>query len=150
MAKTELRCEVEIEAPVDKVYSVLVDLPRYQAWNPFLTSVEGELVVGRKLLVEMSLPEGKTYLLKPELVQVVENSELRWRSRFLSEALLEVEHFFQLSERRPGVTRVLQGQNFSGFLLHFARNALTLSARGAIYLNQALKKRAESGRSALD
>jgi hypothetical protein len=150
MAKTELRCEVEIAAPVERVYRVLTDLPRYELWNPFLVSVQGELAAGRRLLVEMSLPEGKTYLLKPELLRVTENAELRWRSRFLSGALLEVEHFFQLTERRAGVTRVLQGQNFSGFLLNFGRNALTLSARGCVYLNQALKKRAESTQSALD
>jgi hypothetical protein len=63
-------------------------------------------------------------------------------------ALLQAEHFFRLSERPGGesLTRVVQGQNFSGFLLRFAGNALTLAARGSVYLNQALKKRAESTR----
>ena len=74
------------------------------------------------------------------------NAELRWQGRFLFPALLQTEHFFLLTERPGdgGVTRVVQGQNFSGFLLRFAGNALTLSARGSVYLNQALKKRAES------
>jgi hypothetical protein len=144
MPKTELRTEVEIAAPIAHVYRVLTDFSSYEAWNPFLTSLGGQLVVGEKLKVEMSLPEGKIYLLEPQVTQVTENSELRWRGRFLFPALLEAEHFFVLSEREKGLTRVVQGQNFSGFLLRFAGNALTLSARGCVYMNQALKKRAES------
>jgi len=144
MPRTELRFEVEIAAPLAHVYGVLTDFKTYEEWNPFLTSVSGQLAVGQKLSVEMSLPEGRIYVLEPEVTQVTENTELRWRGRYLFPALLEAEHFFQLSERPGGVTRVVQGQNFSGFLLRFAGNALTLSARGCVYMNQALKKRAET------
>jgi hypothetical protein len=144
MPKTEMRFEVEIAAPSAHVYRVLSDFESYQAWNPFLTSLSGALVVGQKLKLEMSLPEGKIYELEPQVTLVTENAELRWRGRFLFPALLEAEHFFLLSERGPRLTRVVQGQNFSGFLLRFAGNALTLSARGCVYMNQALKKRAES------
>jgi hypothetical protein len=146
MAKTELRSEVEIDAPVADVYEVLTDLARYHEWNPFLTSLSGQLAVGQKLRVEMSLPEGNTYVLQPRVTQVTENTELRWRGGFGFAALLEAEHFFLLSERGPRQTRVVQGQNFSGFLLRFAGNSLTLAARGSVYMNQALKKRAESRR----
>ena len=146
MPRTELRSEVEINASLSHVYGVLTDFRDYEAWNPFLTAVSGALVVGQKLSVEMSLPEGKTYLLEPRLTHVVENAELRWRGRFGFAALLEAEHFFLLSERESGTTRVVQGQNFSGFLLRFAGHELTLAARGSVYMNQALKKRAESSR----
>ena len=148
MRKTELRTEVEIAAPIAHVYAVLTDFEQYPQWNPFLTEVKvrGELVAGSTLSVEMSLPEGKTYQLEPLLTQVTENTELRWRGRFVAAALLEAEHFFFLSERGPSVTRVVHGQNFSGFLLRFGGNELTLAARGSVYMDQALKKRAESTR----
>jgi hypothetical protein len=144
MAKTELRSEVEIDAPPARVYAVLTDFARYHEWNPYLTSVRGQLAAGNRLQLELSLPEGKTYELAPEVTQVIENTELRWRSRVWLPGLLLAEHFFQL---RPhaGKTRVMQGQDFSGFLLRFSGNSLTLAARGAVYMNQALKKRAESG-----
>ena len=146
MAKTELRTEVEIAAPLSHVYRVLTDFGSYPEWNPFLTAVSGTLAVGQKLSVELSLPEGKTYLLEPQVTRVTENSELRWSGRFVSSALLEAEHFFLLTERAEGRTRVVHGQNFSGFLLRFAGNSLTLAARGSVYMDQALKKRAESTR----
>ncbi len=146
MPNTELRSEVEIDATVEHVYRVLTDFEQYQQWNPFLTSVAGALVVGQKLSVEMSLPEGKTYVLAPVVTGVTENAELRWSARFWSPALLQTEHSFRLTARSPGVTRVVQGQNFSGFLLRFSGNALTLAARGSVYMNLALKKRAEATR----
>ncbi len=147
MAKTELRSEVEIDASPANVYGVLTDFARYEQWNPYLTSVRGQLAQGQKLKVELSLPEGSTYELEPLVTRVIEGEELRWVGRVWSSAfLLQAEHSFSLSELRPGVTRVVQRQDFSGFLLRFAGNALTLAARGSIYLNLALKKRVESRR----
>jgi hypothetical protein len=146
MPRTELRTEVEIQAPPAVVYGVLTDFQRYPEWNPFLTAITGKLEPGARLSLELSLPEGAAYSLSPTLERATMNEELRWRSFYLMKALLEAEHFFFLREREPGVTRVVHGQNFSGFLLRFAGSSLTLAARGAVYMNLALKKRAESTR----
>jgi hypothetical protein len=147
MPKTELRSEVEIDRAPSHVFAVLTDFASYEAWNPYLTSVRGELVVGQPLGVDLSLPEGAAYELAPVLTRIDAERELRWCGRFWGAAfLLQAEHSFVLTEPRPGVTRVLQGQDFSGLLLRFAGNALTQAARGAIYMNAALKKRAESTR----
>jgi len=142
--RTELRAEVEIHTPVSLVYRVLTNFPQYAEWNPFITAIAGTLVTGETLSVDLSLPEGSSYELKPRLMQVTENAELRWRGHFWLPALLEVEHFFQLEGRGDALTRFVQGQNFSGFLLRFASTPLTQTARGLVYMNQALKKRAES------
>jgi hypothetical protein len=144
MPRTELRTEVEIDAPAAHVYRVLTDFAHYHEWNPFIPAIAGTLALGQELSVEMSLPEGKTYLLKPRVTHLTEQSELRWRGCYLFPFLLEAEHFFLISERGERVTRFVQGENFSGLLLRFAGNALTLTARGFVYMNQALKKRAES------
>lgn len=145
MARTELRSEVEIQAPLSHVYGVLTDFARYEQWNPYLTDVQGELVVGGRLKVGLSLPEGNSYELETEVTRVSPGAELRWVARLWSAAfLLQLEQSFALSEPSPGVTRVAHGQDFSGFLLRFAGSALTQAARGAVYMNQALKKRAES------
>ncbi|MDF3065614.1 MAG: hypothetical protein K0R38_1215 [Polyangiaceae bacterium] len=146
MPKTELRSEVEIHAPASHVYGVLTDFAHYQEWNPYLTEVSGELLVGQKLRLGLSLPEGSAYELQADVTHITPNEALRWVGRFWSSSLLQLEQSFTLSEPRPGVTRVLQGQDFSGFLLRFAGKGLTQAARGAVYMNQALKKRAESAR----
>ena len=143
MPKTELRTEVEINAPAAHVYRVLTDFASYHEWNPFIPSITGKLAVGEELSLEVSLPEGKSYLLKPRVTLLSENAELRWRGSYLSPILLEAEHFFLVMDQGQRLTRFVQGENFSGVLLRFANNALTLTARGLVYMNQALKKRAE-------
>ena len=35
--------ETPISAPVELIWDVLTDLPRYGEWNPFITSIEGDL-----------------------------------------------------------------------------------------------------------
>jgi hypothetical protein len=147
MPKTELRSEVEIQAPAAHVYGVLVDLPRYEQWNPYLTDVKGELVAGRPLQVTLSLPEGSTYELATTLTRVTAGAELRWVGRFWSMGwLLQLEQSLVLTEPRPGVTRVAHVQDFSGVLLRFSGRTLTQAARGAVYMGAALKKRAEAAR----
>jgi len=144
MGRTELRTEIEIRAPAAHVYRILTDFPRYSEWNPFITSVSGRAAVGEQLEVALSLPEGKDYRFKPRLVSVRANGELRWQGRFLVPGLLDAEHFFQVNEQGPHVSRFVHGEDFSGLLLRFMTQTLTLTARGFVYMNEALKKRAES------
>jgi uncharacterized protein YndB with AHSA1/START domain len=47
----QLEAELEIEAPIDLVWAVLVDYPRYSAWNPLLVRIEGEAREGALLTV---------------------------------------------------------------------------------------------------
>jgi hypothetical protein len=144
MPKTELRTEVEINAPATHVFRVLTDFASYHEWNPFIPSIAGKLAVGEELSLQVSLPEGKSYLLKPRVTQLNENAELRWRGSYLSPFLFEADHFFLVEVRGERLTRFVQGDNLSGALLRFAGSALTLTARGFVYMNLALKKRAET------
>ena len=41
--------ETPIPAPPELVWDVLIDFPRYGEWNPFITSIEGELEVGEEV-----------------------------------------------------------------------------------------------------
>jgi hypothetical protein len=124
MQPIDLRSEVEINAPPEHVFRVLTDFSRYHEWNPFIPSISGKLALGEQLALELSLPEGKTYELKPRVI--------------------EAEHYFLLSPLDERLTRFAQGQKLSGFLLRFAGGGLNLALRGFAYMNQALKKRVET------
>ena len=146
----QLRTEIEIEATPSRVWEVLTDFARYHEWNPFITSIGspgGELRVGHKLQVTLSPPESSEMTFTPDLLVHEPNQELRWRGKVMFKGLFDGEHFFQLTEKSPGRTRFVHGENFSGFLVRFMTRKLTHVARGFIYMNQALKKRVESGRT---
>lgn len=144
MQPIDLRSEVEINAPAERVLCVLTDFERYHEWNPFIPTIAGKALVGQQLALELSLPEGKTYRLRPQVTHL-SPTELRWRGSYLFPFLLEAEHYFLLNERGAQLTRFAQGQRLSGFLLRFAGNGLNLVLRGFAHMNQALKKRAEMG-----
>jgi hypothetical protein len=144
MQPIDLRSEVEINAPVAQVLRVLTDFERYHEWNPFIPTIAGKALVGEELALELSLPEGKTYRLRPQVTRL-SDTELCWRGSYLFPFLLEAEHYFLLSERGARLTRFAQGQKLSGFLLRFAGSDLNLTLRGFAHMNQALKKRAETG-----
>jgi hypothetical protein len=140
----EIRSELEIAAPVAQVWGILTDFPRYQEWNPFITELKGEGVVGSLLQLSLSLPEGRDYRLKPRLLRNEENYELRWRAHLLFPGLFDGEHFLRVQAVDPQRTRFVQGENFSGVLLRFSGRTLTQVARGFDYMNEALKRRAEA------
>jgi hypothetical protein len=140
----ELRTEVEIAAPADRVWRVLTDFPAYPEWNPFITRISGKLEVGSRLLLTMSLPEGKAFELKPTLLKCEPEGELRWRGKLFVRGLFDGEHFFKLQELGPGQTRVVHGEDFSGILVQRMGDTLTRTARGFVYMNNALKRRLES------
>ncbi|HYQ46608.1 MAG TPA: SRPBCC domain-containing protein [Polyangiaceae bacterium] len=140
----EIRSELEIAAPAAEVWGILTDFPRYQEWNPFITEIESDGVVGGSLRLLLSLPEGRDYRLKSTLLRIEENFELRWRAHLLFPGLFDGEHFLRLIELDPRRTRFVQGENFSGVLLRFSGRTLTQVARGFDYMNEALKRRAEA------
>jgi hypothetical protein len=140
----EIRTELEIAAPVREVWGILTDFARYQEWNPFITEIASDGVAGHPLRVQLSLPEGRDYRLKPRLVRFEENQELRWRGHLLFPGLFDGEHFFRLEELGPGRTRFIQGENFGGILVRFSGRTITRAARGFVYMNEALKRRAEA------
>src|SRR4051812_44914921 len=76
----EIRSELEIAAPAAEVWGILTDFPRYQEWNPFITELKSDGIVGNPLQLSLSLPEGRDHRLKATLLRMEEDFELRWRA----------------------------------------------------------------------
>ena len=140
----EIRSELEIAASATEVWGILTDFPSYQEWNPFITEITSDGVVGRPLRLLLSLPEGRDHRLNATLLRMEEDYELRWRAHLLFPGLFDGEHFLRVQAVDPRRTRFVQGENFSGALLRFSGRTLTQVARGFDYMNEALKRRAEA------
>lgn len=139
----QLRTEVEIDAPVERVWDVLTDIAAYHEWNPFITSIHGELAVGERLAVTLSPPESREASVFPRVLVCDRPRELRWLGHLWFRGLFDGEHFFQCEARAGGGTRFVHGEDFRGLLVKYAGGRLTQVARGFVYMNQALKRRAE-------
>ena len=140
----ELRTEIEIDATPAIVWRVLVDFQHFSDWNPFIPFITGDARVGARLEVILAPPNGREWTIRPRVLAVEEERELRWVGHFLFRGLFDGEHFFRLVPVGEGRTRFVHGENFSGILVKPMTELLTNTARGFVFMNQALKKRVES------
>jgi hypothetical protein len=133
---------VEIDAPPARVWSVLVDLPAYREWNPFIVEATGKVAVGERLSLRMALPGREPMSIKPRLLVVQPEQELRWKGQLWVPGLFDGEHAFVLTPLANGGTRVDHWERFGGVLLPIARSMVYDATVQSFHaLNAALAKR---------
>ena len=145
----ELVSSIDIEAPTQKVWEVLIDFAAYPTWNPFITRAEGPPEVGGQLTLRMQPVGGSAVPLRPTVVEVVDGHRLRWRGRVGVRGLFYADHLFIVEPLGAARSRLLQQEHFSGLLVPFFQRSLdrgTLPAFQA--MNAALKDRAERATAA--
>jgi hypothetical protein len=134
---------VEIDAPPDRVWEVLVDLPAYPQWNPFIVQADGKVAVGETLSLRMALPGWEPLTIEPRLLVVEPGRELRWRGRLLLPGLFDGEHAFVFTELADGRTRVDHVEDFVGLLLPIAKRLIHAKTVASFHaLDAALAARA--------
>ena len=140
----ELHSEIEIDAPPESVWQVLVDLDRYGEWNPFIVSAAGRVEVGERLTNRMQPPGGKALTFKPIVTVVEPTTTLEWLGRLGLPGIFDGRHRFDLAPNGRGGTRLTQSEQFDGILVRVMRRSLdTTTLAGFEAMNDALKRRAE-------
>jgi len=133
----------EIDAPPARVWSVLVDLSAYREWNPFIVEASGEIAVGQTLSLRMLLPGRAPMSIRPRLLVVEPEQELRWKGRLVLPGLFDGEHAFELSPLANGRTRLHHWEQFAGVLLPIVKRMVyQATVQSFEALNAALAKRA--------
>ena len=140
----EIRTQIEIDAAPDTVWGILTDFAAYSDWNPFVTSIEGDQVVGGRLRVRVEPPGGPATTFSPTVSRIDGGRELRWLGHLGVPRIFAGEESFRLEPTDSGGTTFHHGERFSGVLavptLWFLR---TRTQRGFEAMNAALKARAE-------
>jgi hypothetical protein len=140
----ELRTEIEIGAPPAMVWAILTNLPAYPDWNPFITSAEGTVDVGARLVTRLEPPGGKPITFTPTVTEVDAGRGFEWLGRLALPGLFDGRHRFELVPTGDG-TRLLHTERFTGVLVPFLRKRLDTRTRsGFDAMNTALKARAEA------
>lgn len=135
-----------IDAPIEKVWSILSDIPRYREWSPFVVDVGGEVKVGELVTLHVAMTPGKAPILQKEKVSKRdEGRELCWGTVMGHPMLLKAERYQRLTAISPSQTRYETADDFEGMLVPivFALYGAKIQA-GFDATAVALKKRAES------
>jgi hypothetical protein len=142
----QLRREVEIDAPVRRVWDVLVDFDAYPDWNPFIRTIEGACEPGAQLTVRIEPPGARGMTFKPTLLRVEPARELAWLGRVLVRGVFDGEHTFTIEQLEGGRSRLVQSERFTGLLVPVFAKTLQATEAGFDAMNAALKTRSEAAR----
>ena len=139
----ELRTEVEIDAPPERVWRVLTDFGAYPEWNPFIRSIEGETRVSSQLKIRIEPPGARGMTFRPTVRAAEPARELRWLGRLLVPRLVDGEHRLALEPLEGGRSKFIQSERVSGLLVGLLGGTLAATERGFEQMNEALKRRLE-------
>jgi hypothetical protein len=140
----ELRSEIEIEAPPERVWGVLTDFAAYPEWNPFIRRVSGRAEVSERLVVRMQPSGARGMTFRPTVTKIEPNHELRWLGHLLVPGIFDGEHIFEIEELGRDRTRFVQREVFEGLLVPLLARSLDRDTqRGFEEMNRALRERIE-------
>ncbi len=140
----ELRTEIEINAPAERVWQVLTDFASFPAWNPFIRKATGEIRPGARLEVTIQPSGANGMTFRPTVLRAEPNRELRWLGRLLIPGLFDGEHIFTIEPVGENQVRFVQQEKFRGLLVPLMARSLDQDTRrGFQEMNQAIKERAE-------
>lgn len=140
-----IETNIDIAASRDRVWTTLTDLKKFPEWNPFITSIEGDLEQGSRLLVTISPPGRKAMIFKPYLIEVEAGMKLSWLGHFLVPGLFDGRHEFIIAGVSAGKLQFIHREEFTGLLVPLFWGSMEQPTKtGFESMNEALKKRAET------
>ena len=139
MAHHEIKTSILIQATPQKVWSILTNFAAYPNWNPFITSISGEVVEGQNIKASIG---GMSF--KPKILVAKKNEELRWLGKLFISGLFDGEHIFKLEDLGNGTVNFRQEEKFAGILVSlFSKKLDTDTRAGFELMNEKLKELAE-------
>jgi hypothetical protein len=118
---------------------------RYQEWNPLIVSARGKVAVGEKIDICIRLPGKPDMPYVVKILRIVQEREFVWIGRMKMKGILDGMHFFELDPQGPNRVRLVQREEFRGFLVPMVwRTFLDSRMReGFEAVNRSLKELAE-------
>ncbi|GGF33244.1 SRPBCC domain-containing protein [Echinicola rosea] len=136
----KITTRIHIHARPEEVWEVLMETNKYPEWNPFVTSLSGEMAEGNRIKVKLP---GMTFA--PKILTIRPFSEFRWKGKLLLNGLFDGEHSFELHPYNNDTTLFVHAETFSGLLVPlFKKQLRTTTKDGFEAMNNALKERVES------
>lgn len=140
----EIKTEIIINASADKVWKVLTDFEAYPDWNPFITSVKGDVFEGSKFKVSMQSLGSKSMTFKPICISFVENVQFVWLGQLGMKGIFDGKHIFELARISDEKTKLIQREEFNGLLVPLFWKKLNVNTRWSFeMMNDKLKEKAE-------
>jgi hypothetical protein len=139
----KIEAVIVIDASPERIWQVLTDFEDHPRWNPFIQSIEGEKVPGRKITVFIKPPGSNGMVFRPVILKFNSGREFRWKGKLGITGIFDGEHYFILEPISDSQTRFIHGEQFSGILVNLMGNTLEKTREGFTLMNEALKQESE-------
>ncbi len=116
--RLECAIAIDINAPIDKVWSLLSNAQQLPRWNSTITSVEGEIALGNNLKLRVPASD-RTFT--PKVIELDAPHRMVWSDGFAP--MFRGVRSFTLNETPTG-TRFEMREVFSGLMLPLIRKSL--------------------------
>ena len=143
--QTRIATDIGIEATPEEVWSTLTDFNRYAEWNPFITSVTGDLRLNNRMHVYVKPPGADGVAFRPRIIQLRPPHSLVWLGHWWLPGLFDGEHRFSLEPLAGEGVHFKQEEFFHGLLVPFRRGMLEQVEEGFRQMDEALRQRVLGG-----
>lgn len=104
-------------ATPEQAWKTITDLQNHPTWNPNVVRLEGQPVVGTRL-INRTRSDTTEMTFHPEMIVAEPNRELRWRGGLGVRGLADGEHYYRIDPGpAPGQVTITQGEIFRGILV---------------------------------
>ncbi|MDJ0657096.1 MAG: SRPBCC domain-containing protein [Xanthomonadales bacterium] len=115
LGRKTVNTQIDIAAPPEEIWAVLLDAKRYPEWNPILEPLSGTYKAGETITYRMTI-DGESSEVSSTVVGLVPNKELNQFGGVVG--ILTFDHHWVL-EPIEGGTRVTQYENYRGIAVPF-------------------------------
>lgn len=137
--------EIEIQAPPEKVWSIITDIDKWHEWSPIINASSGEAAVGSTVAITMMSKEagkdGPKY--NPEIIQMDEPTYFHWRAHMMAGFVFTNDKIIELEKTDAG-TKVIHKETFKGLMAALMKGQMAKEVPPMLTrMNEALKQLAE-------
>lgn len=141
----EIRKDIEISAPPEKVWRTVIAFDKYNQWNSQLQYLGGDVKPNSTLHLKLSAKGTDPYEFKPTVSYWEENKRFAWLAVTGFPRVFDGEHFFELQDLGNGKTLVVNREEYRGLLSLIIRNLpmMKTAPEGFELMNTELKRYCE-------
>jgi hypothetical protein len=114
------RVRCDIAASPDAIWAILTDARAFPTWNSTVTSLEGDIAVGSKLGLKVTIDPKRTF--HPKVTKMEPAREMEWSDGFAP--MFRGVRTFRLEKKADGRTEFTMEEVFSGIMLPMIRGTL--------------------------
>ena len=140
-----IETDIIVDSNPDKIWGILTNFKEYELWNPFMTKVVGNAILGSRIEVNIKTISGKKRTYFPIITKCEINRELRWKGKSFLPGIFDGERIFVIEKSNDNRVSFLHKEVFKGLGVKLVGNKLDQDLRESfVRMNKSLKARAEN------